>query len=102
MAYYTDETGPRGKQEITAWYTTKLRPFLGPERFRSLPGAVLAIDVNNGERVIVARKIALRELKKKELLAPTTGEKVTRAEFVQQRDEQMKKMGGSGGMIIRN
>jgi hypothetical protein len=50
----------------------------------------------------VARKIALRELKKKELLAPTTGEKVTRAEFVQQRDEQMKKMGGSGGMIIRN
>jgi GLPGLI family protein len=102
MAYYTDESGPRGKQEITAWYATKLRPFLGPERYRSLPGAILALDINNGERVIVAKKINLRELKKKELVAPTTGEKVTRAEFVKQRDEQMKKMGASGGMIIRN
>ncbi len=102
MAYYTDESGPRGKQEITAWYTSKLRPFLGPERFRSLPGAVLAIDINNGERVMVARKIDLRELKKKELVAPSTGEKVTRAEFIKQRDKQMKEMGASGGMIIRN
>lgn len=102
MAYYTDESGPRGKQEITAWYTNKLRPFLGPERFRSLPGAVLAIDINNGERVMVARKVELRELKKKELVAPTTGEKVTRAEFIKQRDEQMKKMNASGGMMIRN
>lgn len=102
MAYYTDETGPRGKQEITAWYTTKLRPFLGPERFRSLPGAVLAIDINNGERVMVAKQIELRELKKKELVAPTSGEKVTRAEFIKQRDEQMKKMNANGGMIIRN
>jgi GLPGLI family protein len=102
MAYYTDESGPRGKQEVTAWYAIKLRPFLGPERYRTLPGAILALDINNGERVIVAKKINLRELKKKELVAPTTGEKVTRAEFVKQRDEQMKKMGASGGMIIRN
>ena len=43
QAYYTDESRPDRKQEITAWYTDKIRPFLGPERFNTLPGAVLAV-----------------------------------------------------------
>jgi len=102
QAYYTDESNPKRKQEITAWYTTKLRPFLGPERFRSLPGAVMAVDINNGERVMVATKIEMRELKKKELVVPMKGEKISRSEFIKQQEEQMKKMGGQGGMIIRN
>lgn len=102
MAYYTDESQPDRKQEITAWYTDQLRPMLGPERFGSLPGTVLAIDINNGERVIVARKIEFRELKKSEMKIPTTGQKTTQAEFRKIVDETMKQMGGSGGrMIIR-
>src|ERR1043165_4124896 len=55
QAYYTDETRPDQKFDVTAWYTDKIRPFLGPERFQSLPGTILAVDVNNGERVIVAQ-----------------------------------------------
>jgi GLPGLI family protein len=102
QAYYTDETDPKKKKEITAWYTTKLRAFLGPERFNTLPGTVLAVDVNNGERVLVAKKIEFKELKKNDLKEPKGGEKTTRAEFIKLRDEQMKKMGTSGGMIIRN
>lgn len=102
QAYYTDESNPNRKQEVTAWYTAKLRPSLGPERFFTLPGAVLAVDINNGERVTVAKKIQLRELKKNELKAPTSGEKISRAEFIKVRDEQLKKMNASGGMIIRN
>lgn len=88
-------------QEITAWYTDKIRPFLGPERFNTLPGAVLAIDINNGERVIVARQIDIRELKKNELKAPGSGTKVTQAEFNELMKEQMKQMGGGRPMIIR-
>lgn len=88
--------------EITAWYTDKIRPFLGPERYNTLPGAVLAIDINNGERVIVAKTIELRELKKNELKEPTNGTKTTQAEFRKLMDEQMKQMGGGRGMIIRN
>lgn len=88
--------------EITAWYTDKIRPFLGPERYNTLPGAVLAIDINNGERVIVAKTIQLRELKKNELKEPTNGTKTTQAEFRKLMDEQMKQMGGGRGMIIRN
>lgn len=102
QAYYTDESRPEQKQEITAWYTDKIRPFLGPERFYSLPGAVLAVDINNGERVVVARTIELRELKKNELKRPASGQKTTQEEYRKIVDEQIKQMGGRNGMIIRN
>jgi GLPGLI family protein len=106
QAYFTDESPnrmpTRNKQEITAWYTEQIRPFLGPERFNTLPGAVLAVDINNGERTVVATKIELRPLKKNELKVPSSGTKTTQAEFRKMVDEQMKHMGGSGGMIIRN
>lgn len=110
MAYYTqtdtlrigDREPQVRTQEITAWFTNAIRPFLGPERFNTLPGAVLAIDINNGERVIVARSIEMRELKKNELKAPTTGTKVTQAEFRKIMEEQMKQMGGGRQMMIRN
>ncbi len=102
QAYYTDESDPNRKREITAWYTTKLRPFLGPERFNTLPGAVLAIDINNGERVMVAKKIELKQLKKNDIKEPKTGENITRAEFRKVQDEQIRRMSSGGGMIIRN
>jgi GLPGLI family protein len=100
QAYYTDESNPNGKQEITAWYTDKVRPFLGPDRFNTLPGAVLAVDINNGERVMVATKIELRLLKKNELKIPSKGVKTTPQEFRKLMDEQMRNSGG--GIVIRN
>jgi GLPGLI family protein len=102
QAYYTDESIPDRKQEITAWYTDKIRPFLGPDRFNTLPGTILALDINNGERVTVASKIEMRPLKKNELKAPTKGTKITRAEFRAMMEEQMKRMRENGGVIIRN
>ncbi|MFZ6001439.1 MAG: GLPGLI family protein [Bacteroidota bacterium] len=102
QAYYTDESRPEQKMEITAWYTDKIRPFLGPERFLSLPGAVLAVDINNAERVIVAKTIEMRPLKKSEMKKPSGGQKSTQAEFRKMVEEQMKQMGGRGGVIIRN
>jgi len=103
MAYFTDESRPDRKQEVTAWYTDKLRPFLGPERFASLPGAVLAVDINGGERVIVAKEIQVRALKKNELRKPTSGTPVTGKEFRKLMEERMKEMRSQGGnVIIRN
>lgn len=90
-------------REITAWYTDKIRFSLGPDKYYSLPGTVLAIDVNNGERVTVATKIDLRALKKNELKVPEKGEKVTQKQFRAMMDEQMQKMRqGGGGFMIRN
>jgi GLPGLI family protein len=102
QAFYTDTDSRGQKMEITAWYTDKLRPFLGPERYYSLPGAVLAVDINNGERIMVAKTIEARELKKNEFKIPAGGVKTTQAEFRKIMDEQMKKMGGGNGIIIRN
>lgn len=102
QAYYTDESRPEQKMEITAWYTDKIRPFLGPDRYQTLPGTILAIDVNNGERVIVAKSIELRALKKNELRKPNKGTKVSQAEYRAMVDEQIKKMSGQGMVIRQN
>lgn len=89
--------------EITAWYTDQIRPSLGPDRYNTLPGTVLAIDVNNGERVLVARTVEKRELKKNELYVPDSGTKVTQEEYRKIMQEQMEKMrANGGGMFIRN
>jgi len=101
QAFYTDESIPDRKQEITAWYTDQIRSFLGPEKFNTLPGTVLALDINNGERFIVASKIEFRQLKKNELKVPASGQKMTQEEFSKFMQEQMKKMGG-GGIMIRH
>jgi GLPGLI family protein len=91
--YYSEER----KQEIVAWYTDTLRPFLGPERFNSLPGGVLQVDVNAGEIVITAQQVTLRPLKKNELKAPTGGERITQAEFQKISREQMQRIGRGPG-----
>jgi GLPGLI family protein len=95
QAFYTDS---RRNEVITAWYTDKLRAFLGPDRFNTLPGAILAVDVNNAERVLVATKIELRALKQNEIKEPTSGQKMTQAEFEKMREERRK----NGPVIIRN
>lgn len=100
QAFYTDE---QNKQVITAWYSDKLRPELGPDRFHSLPGTILALDINSGERLIIATKVDFRPLKKGELKVPSSGTPISRADFRKMMEEQMKKMGGQGGrVIIRN
>jgi len=90
------------KQAIVAWYSTALRPFLGPEDFNTLPGTILQIDINEGERVLTATNIDARALKKGELKIPSGGTKTTQQQFRTLVQEQMKKMGGNGNFIIRN
>jgi GLPGLI family protein len=91
QAYYT--TTDERKQTITAWYTAKLPAMLGPERYNTLPGAVLAVDVNNAERVLVAKKVELRPLSKNELVVPADGQKVTSDEFKKIMQEQRNQRG---------
>jgi GLPGLI family protein len=91
------------KQNIVAWYTDKLRPYMGPENFNTLPGTVIQIDMNNGERVITAQKIEKRTLKKGELKIPSGGTKITEKEFRKMMEAQMQRMGREGGnVMIRN
>ncbi|MEJ1238785.1 GLPGLI family protein [Chryseolinea sp. T2] len=99
-ASYFDENR---KQQVVAWYTTKLRPALGPEVFNSLPGAVLMVDINDGERVVLAKSLEARNLKKNELRIPDKGIKTTRSAFQKMREEQVQRMRANGAnIVIRN
>jgi GLPGLI family protein len=98
-SFYNEER----KQTVVAWYTDKLRPFLGPENYNTLPGAVLEVNINDGERIISAKSMALRALKKNELKPPSGGTKITEAELRKKISEQMERRRAEGGnMIIRN
>jgi GLPGLI family protein len=99
QAYYTNE---ETKQAITAWFTNEIRPFLGPTTYNTLPGAVLAVDINNEEQVFIATKIEFRELKKNELKIPKGGEEIAQEDFRKMVDEKMKEMGGGPRIMIRN
>jgi GLPGLI family protein len=90
------------KQNVIAWYTDKLPASLGPETFNTLPGTILEVDINDAERVITAKKISSDKLGKGELRIPTKGEKITEAGFRKVIEEQRKRMGGNGNVIIRN
>ncbi len=98
--YFNEER----KQQIVAWYTPdKLRPYLGPDTFNTLPGAVLEIDINEGERIITAKKLTSRTLKRSEMKPPSQGVKITKTEFRKMVQEQVERMRANGGnVIIRN
>ena len=96
MAYYNDTVNG---QDITVWFTPLIQPFVGPGQFNTLPGTVLAVDINNGEQVYVAREIKFRKLRKNEIRKPVKGERVTREEFRLIMEEQAEKMGGRGGAM---
>lgn len=92
MAWYNDTIQ---NQEITAWFTPQIQPFLGPDRYVTLPGTVLAVDINNGERVWVAREVEARELRRNDVRKPSRGEKITREDFQKMVRQQMERMGGT-------
>jgi GLPGLI family protein len=95
------------KTDVTVWFTMDLALAAGPQTFGSLPGMILESDVNNGEMVVVAKKIEFKKIKDKDIAAPTKGEKITQAELRKKREEWIKAnggrggRGGQGGMIIR-
>jgi GLPGLI family protein len=92
MAWYNDTIQ---NQEITAWFTPQIQPFLGPDRYVTLPGTVLAVDINNGERVWVAREVETRELRRNEVRKPSRGENITRKDFQEMVRQQMERTGGT-------
>lgn len=82
---------------IVAWFTPQIQHFNGPADYQGLPGLILQIDINGGERTVTATEIKTDNIDTAVIVAPTKGKEVTAAEFKQIRDEKMKEMGMQGG-----
>jgi GLPGLI family protein len=97
QAVFSDST-----RNIEAWFTPMIPVAAGPQNFVNLPGLVLHVDINKGERSYTAQNINLEKLDMALIQKPTKGQKVTREKFKKITEEKMKEMeaerGGRGGM----
>ncbi len=98
-------------QNVVAWFTPQIPVPGGPGRFINLPGLILDLEMDNGNRSVKVSKIELKPVADTEIVAPTKGKAVTQAEFEKIQEEKFKEMGiETGGkpggarvkMIIRN
>lgn len=87
-----------GDDTIQAWFTPQIPVSTGPHTFGQLPGLILLVNVNQGEKVYSATSFDLRSLTDEEQInQPKKGKKVTKEkydEIVKQKTEEMKKMYG--------
>ncbi|MBN2236154.1 MAG: GLPGLI family protein [Bacteroidales bacterium] len=92
------------KDTISAWFAPSIPVSAGPAAYVNLPGLVLQVDINNGNRVITAESIDFKTIDEDLIARPKKGKKVTREEFQQIVQEKMKEMGaegqGGGRMMI--
>ncbi|MCB0686040.1 MAG: GLPGLI family protein [Saprospiraceae bacterium] len=92
-------------RQIVAWFTPMIPVPLGPGEFGQLPGLILHIDINDGERTITAQEINLKEIDQSLIIKPTKGKEVTQEEFRTIVRDKMKEMreqnGGRGFHMMR-
>ncbi|MBX2814872.1 MAG: GLPGLI family protein [Saprospiraceae bacterium] len=81
--------------QITAWFTPQIPVALGPGRYGQLPGLILHVDINEGERTLTATEINLEEVDTAEISEPTKGKEVTQEEFRKITREKMREMRAS-------
>ena len=64
------------KQKIEAWFAQDIPIQLGPERYFGLPGAILELDINEGDVIITAKKIDFKKVDKELKLPKLKGKKI--------------------------
>jgi len=105
----TDTTAntPRAPKEteLVVWYAENIPVSFGPDNYSGLPGVIMEIDQDNGATVTTAVEVSAKaKYPKKELVAPTKGDKMNRAQFqenMMKLVQDMQRGGGMGGMRIR-
>ena len=89
--------------ELVVWYAEHIPVSFGPENYSGLPGVIMEVDLDNGATITTAVEVSAK-YPKKELVAPSKGEKMNSAQFqenMQKLLQDMQKGGGMGGMGIR-
>jgi len=82
---------------VKAWFTPAIPVSTGPDEFVGLPGMVLMVDVNDGERTLTAKTVELAKVDPNKLQKPDKGKKVSLEKYLSIVDEKTKEMGSEGG-----
>ena len=97
----TDTTAntPRAPKEteLVVWYAENIPVSFGPDNYSGLPGVIMEIDQDNGANVTTAVEVSAK-YPKKELVAPTKGEKMNRVQFQENMQKLMQEMQRGGGI----
>jgi GLPGLI family protein len=98
-ASYQDSTA-----NYVVWFSPQIPVANGPAEFGGLPGMILQVDINDGERMITAVEVTEEKVDTELLKEPSKGKEVTQEEFREIMREKMKEMetmhGGAGPRII--
>ena len=99
-----DTVAPKPKEvELVVWYTEDIPVSIGPDNYAGLPGAILEVNTDNGANTITATEVGTK-YPKKELVQPTKGDKMNRAQYQDAMKKIMEDMqfgGRMGGIRIR-
>lgn len=87
--------------ELVVWYAENIPVSVGPDNYSGLPGVIMEMNLDNGATVTTAVEVSAK-YPKKELVQPSKGEKMTRAQFQEQVQKLMQDMQRGGGGMIRN
>ena len=97
----TDTTAntPRAPKEteLVVWYAENIPVSFGPDNYSGLPGVIMEIDQDNGATVTTAVEVSAK-YPKKELVAPTKGDKMNRVQFQENMQKLMQEMQRGGGI----
>lgn len=97
-------TAVRDSTTIEAWFTPEINIPAGPG-FAGLPGLILVMNIDDGQRTYVAKEIDFSPIEKGVIKAPKKGKRVTREEFDEIVAAKMEEMdatsSGRGNVIIR-
>ena len=83
--------------ELVVWYAENIPVSFGPDSYSGLPGVIMEIDQDNGATVTTSVEVSAK-YPKKELVAPTKGEKMNRAQFQENMQKLMQDMQRGGGI----
>lgn len=99
QAVFSDE-----ERNVEVWFTPEIPVSSGPGEYGQLPGMILEVSIDDGQRHIVADKVNFKTLEEGTIVAPKKGKKVSAEEFEAIQEAKMKEMEeemGGGGMRIR-
>ena len=79
-------------QTTVVWFTPMIPVHAGPDSYAGLPGLILHVDINDGERLITAVDVQLKELAEGSIVKPEEGKPINEEDYKALRKEKMEEM----------